>query len=69
MDSTGRIIVRRDGPYTHLNPASTFFRRSVFDQVGSFDSVRTGADSEILTRISPSVGAVSRHASARRSAR
>jgi glycosyltransferase involved in cell wall biosynthesis len=56
MDSTGRIIVRRDGPYTHLNPASTFFRRSVFDQVGSFDSVRTGADSEILTRIRHRLG-------------
>ncbi|WP_428663328.1 glycosyltransferase [Reyranella sp.] len=56
MDRTGRIIVRRDGPYTHLNPASTFFRRSVLDQVGSFDSVRTGADSEILTRIRHRLG-------------
>jgi hypothetical protein len=56
MDRTGRTIVRRDGPYTHLNPASTFFRKSVFDQMGSFDSVRTGADSEILTRIRHRLG-------------
>jgi glycosyltransferase involved in cell wall biosynthesis len=56
MDGRGRIIVRRDGPYTHLNPASTFFRRSVFDRVGSFDCVRTGADSEILTRIRHRLG-------------
>jgi glycosyltransferase involved in cell wall biosynthesis len=56
MDSTGRTIVRREGPYTHLNPASTFFRKSAFEQVGSFDNVRTGADSEILTRIRHRLG-------------
>lgn len=51
MDDTGRTIVRRGGPYAHLNPASTFFRKEVFTQFGLFDNVRTGADSEILTRI------------------
>lgn len=51
MDASGRTIVRRNGPYTHLNPASTFFRKDVFTRLGLFDNVRTGADSEILTRI------------------
>lgn len=56
MDELGRTIVRRHGPYTHLNPASTFFRRDVFTQLGLFDNVRTGADSEILTRIRHRLG-------------
>lgn len=56
MDATGRSIVRREGPYVHLNPASTFFRRSVLDSIGRFDHVRTGADSEILTRIRHRLG-------------
>jgi hypothetical protein len=56
MDEFGRTIVRRGGPYTHLNPASTFFRRDVFSKLGLFDSVRTGADSEILTRIRHRLG-------------
>lgn len=56
MDAFGRSIVRRDGPYTHLNPASTFFRKDVFSKMGLFDNVRTGADSEILTRIRHRLG-------------
>jgi hypothetical protein len=51
MDTAGRSIVRRGGPYLHLNPASTFIRREVFQAIGPFDAVRTGADSEILSRI------------------
>lgn len=51
MDLSGRSIVRRGGPYVHLNPASTFIRREVFEAIGPFDTVRTGADSEILSRI------------------
>ncbi len=51
MDLSGRSIVRRGGPYLHLNPASTFIRREVFEAIGPFDTVRTGADSEILSRI------------------
>lgn len=51
MDCTGKVIVRRGGPYTHLNPASTFFLRSFLNEVGLFDNVRTGADAEITARI------------------
>jgi hypothetical protein len=51
MDAMGQAVVRRGGPFTHLNPASTFYRRSVFDSVGYFDSVRTGADAELLARV------------------
>jgi hypothetical protein len=56
MDSGGRIIVHRDGPYTHVNPASTFFRREILTRIGSFDSARTGADSEFLMRIRHRMG-------------
>lgn len=51
MSETGAVIVRRGGPYTHLNPASTFIRRSALEDIGPFDYVRTGADSEILFRM------------------
>ena len=51
MDLSGRSIVRVGGPYVHLNPASTFIRRAVFEAIGPFDTVRTGADSEILSRV------------------
>ncbi|TCI00522.1 glycosyltransferase family 2 protein [Roseococcus sp. SYP-B2431] len=50
MSDDGSVLVRRGGPYTHLNPASTFFRRSALKEIGLFDYVRTGADSEILFR-------------------
>jgi hypothetical protein len=50
MDQVGRVVVRRTNPYTHLNPASTFFRRTAFDQIGLFDEVRVGADAEFITR-------------------
>ena len=56
MDSTGRTMIRRGGPYTHLNPASTFVRRSLFDRIGPFDSVRVGADAELLSRIRMNFG-------------
>jgi Glycosyl transferase family 2 len=51
MEEAGFAVVRRGGPFTHLNPASTFYRRSVFDSVGLFDPVRTGADAELLARV------------------
>lgn len=51
MDQRGYAMVRKGGGYLHDNPASTFFSRSVIDQLGFFDSVRTGADSELLWRI------------------
>ncbi len=49
-DKALRVIPRRVGPYLHDNPASTFFRRETFDRLGYFDSVRSGADSEIFAR-------------------
>ena len=51
MDMTGRSIVRAGGGFLHENPASTFIRREVFGEIGLFDSVRTGADSELLWRM------------------
>jgi hypothetical protein len=51
MRADGHVIRRRAGGYTHLNPASTLFRRAVTDEMGPFDFVRTGADAEYLTRI------------------
>jgi glycosyltransferase involved in cell wall biosynthesis len=56
MDANGEVYVRRGGPYTHLNPASTFMPRSLLQNTGFFDEVRTGADAEFLTRIRNSVG-------------
>lgn len=51
MTQEGRIMVRKGGGYQHKNPASTFMRRGVFEALGLFDSVRTGADTEMLWRI------------------
>lgn len=51
VDGAGRILVRPDGLYLHLNPSSTFFPRSLVEKIGYFDSVRTGADSEFLFRV------------------
>lgn len=51
MRDDGRVVQRRGGGYTHLNPASTLFRREVVHEIGPFDYVRTGADAEYLTRI------------------
>ncbi len=51
VDEAGYAIVRRAGHILHENPASTFFRASVLDEIGFFDSVRAGADSEFLWRI------------------
>jgi len=43
--------IRRTGSFTHMNSASTFVRKNVFDRIGYFDSVRAGADSEFIWRI------------------
>ncbi|WP_052710432.1 glycosyltransferase family 2 protein [Azospirillum thiophilum] len=51
MTGDGHIVFRRGGGYGHLNPASTLFRRELVEAVGLFEEVRTGADSEFLTRI------------------
>lgn len=47
----GKVVVRRFGGYVHENPASIFVHASVFQRVGFFDSVRTGADSEFCWRV------------------
>ncbi|WP_182915421.1 glycosyltransferase [Rhodopseudomonas palustris] len=57
MTSEGESILRKGGGFVHRNPASTFIRRAVFDKIGVFDSVRTGADTEMLWRIKSSFGA------------
>ncbi len=50
MTADGRCLARRGGAYTHLNPASTFYRRTLLEEIGGFDNVRVGADSELLAR-------------------
>ncbi len=51
MDASGNIKVRHGGPYTHVNPASTFQHRRLFEVAGPFDAVRVGADAEFLGRL------------------
>lgn len=52
----GLFALKRWGAYTHENPASTFFRRNVLNEVGYFDSVRTGADTEFWNRLKARYG-------------
>lgn len=52
----GLFSLKRWGAYTHENPASTFFRRNVLDEIGYFDSVRTGADTEFWNRLKARYG-------------
>jgi hypothetical protein len=51
-----RIDISEDGTIVEVCPHSTFFRREVFDRVGYFDSVRFGADRELVSRISLEYG-------------
>jgi len=59
MTADGVAIPRKGGGFVHRNPASTFIRREVFDRIGLFDSVRTGADTELLWRMKNVCGASS----------
>lgn len=59
MRADGFTVTRKGGGYLHRNPASTFIRKSVFDEIGLFDSVRTGADTEMLWRIKNRYGLTS----------
>ena len=43
--------VRQTGGFTHMNSASTFVHKEIFNRIGYFDSVRAGADSEFIWRI------------------
>jgi glycosyltransferase involved in cell wall biosynthesis len=57
MDASGQAVLRKGGGgYLHRNPASTFIRSEALQRVGFFDSVRVGADSEMLSRIRCSFG-------------
>ncbi|MGA0594951.1 glycosyltransferase [Enterovirga sp. CN4-39] len=51
MSAAGVFQIRGGGSYLHDNPASTFVRREIFDEIGRFDTVRVGADSELLWRL------------------
>lgn len=52
IDDAGHFsITRWQKEYSHFNPASPFIRRHIFDQIGYFDEVRTGADSELWSRL------------------
>ena len=50
LDENGNPAIRNTGGFLHMNPTSTFLRAKVFDEVGFFDSVRIGADSEFFWR-------------------
>jgi hypothetical protein len=57
MTNEGIPIARRSvGGFLHKNPASTFFARKIFDRIGHFDSVRVGADTEMLSRVRRAYG-------------
>ena len=43
--------IRQTGGFTHMNSASTFVHKELFNRIGYFDSVRAGADSEFIWRI------------------
>lgn len=45
------VDIGRHGGIIETCPHSTFFRKEVFSQLGYFDSVRFGADRELLNRI------------------
>lgn len=52
LSDTGEIYTRSIYPIARLNPSSPLFRRKkIMKQIGFWDSVRTGADSEFLNRI------------------
>ncbi|MGJ8516238.1 glycosyltransferase family 2 protein [Carnimonas bestiolae] len=52
VNEEGEVLLTRWGKsFLHDNPASTFVRKAVFDEVGYFDSVRAGADSEFWNRL------------------
>ncbi|MCF2914181.1 glycosyltransferase family 2 protein [Halomonas sp. Cn5-12] len=51
LSDEGVHFVRQAVPFTRLNPSSPLFRREVIERMGSWDLVRTGADSEFLARM------------------
>ncbi len=59
MTSDGEAILRKGGGFIHRNPASTFISKEAIQRVGYFDSVRTGADTEMLWRLKDTFGSKS----------
>ncbi|WP_160351720.1 glycosyltransferase family A protein [Bordetella sp. 15P40C-2] len=49
-------LTRWQREYMHFNPASPFIRREVFQEIGLFDEVRAGADSEFWARLTAEYG-------------
>lgn len=47
----GRPVLKSWGAFVHTNPASLMVSRQVFDDVGLFERVRIGADSEFSSRV------------------
>ena len=58
MDESGRPVIRPwQGKFTHLNPASTFCRMHVRDDIGFYDRIRIEADLEHWLRLAVRYGA------------
>ncbi|GAB5377991.1 MAG: hypothetical protein AcusKO_44530 [Acuticoccus sp.] len=57
MERTGRVIIQRGRAFLHENPASTFLPKRLFEEIGYFDTVRAGADSELVWRLRHHYGA------------
>jgi glycosyltransferase involved in cell wall biosynthesis len=51
VDNEGRYRARSIIPSSRLNATSLLFRKSVLEKTGSWDIVRTGADSEFYARL------------------
>ncbi len=52
IDENSQFVMQLSGKYAHPNPAGTLLRHpQVFDRLGGFDPVRTGADSAYKRRI------------------
>jgi hypothetical protein len=57
IDADGRFVLMPWGSYGHANPAATMIRRRVFREIGLFDAVRVGGDTELWARIEARYGA------------
>jgi glycosyltransferase involved in cell wall biosynthesis len=51
IDEEGYFRSLRIYPFLRMNLSSLMVKREIFDKIGCFDSVRTGADSEFLHRL------------------
>jgi hypothetical protein len=57
LTEDGAFVSKDGGSYAHLNPASTMFRREpVLDRIGTFDAVRTGADTKFRRHLHHAFG-------------